>query len=85
MSTGGWEVERGGDGSSTRENWDARYLLFKEVKVEVEQSYHIPISHGLFRLMGFDQGYTITKEASAVIKDPAEFIRNTDLLLEMVD
>ena len=56
-----------------------RRLFDREVVVTVEKSVSLP---GILRLSGVKTGGKMTATASAVTSDPAEFVRNTDLVME---
>ena len=56
-----------------------RKLFDREVVVTVEKNVTLP---GILRLSGVKTGRKMTATASAVTSDPAEFVRNTDLVME---
>ncbi len=58
------------------------YVVYKRLKVTVENSYLLPLA-GVVRLFGSDGRLGIRAVSYAVVDDPAEFIRNTDLIINI--
>jgi len=58
------------------------YVLSKRIEVTVRKHYSIPLGNFL-KIFGGSGELTITSMASASIDDPAEFIKNTDYILDI--
>lgn len=54
----------------------------KKLEVNIERKYRIPPGR-LLKVLGMTPYYTICVKSEAVIDQPAEFIRNTDLVLDI--
>jgi len=57
-------------------------IIYKAVEVSIENTYKIPVS-GFFRIFGINENYVIHARSESVIKDTEEFIRNTDLIIDI--
>ncbi len=58
------------------------YIAGKKVRVAIEESYVIP-GASLLKAFGIRDKYKIRVVSEAVIRDPDEFIRNVDLLIDV--
>lgn len=56
-------------------------LILQEIKVHITQEIKIPLGH-LKKFFAGKGTFTLEAESKAVITDPAEYIRNVDLLME---
>lgn len=56
-------------------------VIYQDVKVVAKATYHMP---GWFRVFGLETEYTIESEARITAVDPDEFIRNVDLVVDLV-
>lgn len=59
------------------------YVVYKKLIVTVEGEYKIP-GGKLLGIFGIGDKFTVEARSEAVINDPAEFIRNTDLVIDTV-
>jgi len=57
-------------------------VVYKKLRVNIECRHRIPIGR-LLKLVGMSEYYTIHTEAEAVLNDQAEFIRNTDFIIDL--
>ena len=57
------------------------YIIYKKLEVTVSKSYKIPVGN-LLKAFGLSDEFRLTATDSAVINEPAEFIRNTDFLID---
>jgi flagellar basal body-associated protein FliL len=58
------------------------HVLSRRIEVTVRKHYSIPLGN-LLKIFGASGELTITSVASASIDDPAEFIKNTDYILDV--
>lgn len=58
-------------------------ILYRVIKVDLSQSYNVPMG-GVMELFGIEMPYQTSAHAEAVVVDPAEFIRNVDLSIDVV-
>lgn len=58
------------------------YIVYKKLVVTVEDSYHIPVGK-LLNIFGMGERLSIRVSSEAVLDEPAEFIRNTDFILDL--
>lgn len=58
------------------------YILSQQVQVNVTKHISLP---SLFKIFGFEDRISIDVTATAVAVDPAEFIRNTDIVFDVKD
>jgi Flp pilus assembly protein TadG len=58
------------------------YIIYKRLHVCIENSYKLP-GTSLFKIFGVGRYIKINVSAYANINDPSEFIRDTDLLLDI--
>ena len=77
---------------NTRINWVAQdnitvecrqenKIIYQDVTVTVRAQYHVP---KWFELFGLESDYTIEAEAKITAVDPDEFIRNVDLVVDLI-
>ncbi len=59
----------------------SNYLLYKKINICIESSYYLPAG-GLLGKLGLKEYFKMQAEGTALIKEPVEFIRNTDFALE---
>jgi len=57
------------------------YIVYKKLIVTIECTCKIPFGEFL-KLFGIKKDYTIRAQSEVAISDPAEFIRNTDFILD---
>lgn len=57
-------------------------VVYKKLVVTVKESYEIPIGR-LLKIFGANRHFSIEASSEAVIDDPAEFIRNTDFIVDI--
>lgn len=57
------------------------YILYKKLVVTIRRNYPIPLGK-LLEVFGFQRYYTVSVRSEAVIKEPVEFIMNTDFILD---
>lgn len=57
------------------------YVVYKVLKINIDVSYKIPVGN-LLKMFGLSNEYRFSAKSSAVIHEPAEFIRNTDFVLD---
>lgn len=57
------------------------YVIYQDVKVSITARYPLPAVFGAF---GLPTDYVYTVEAMTAVNDPDEFIRNVDLIIDMV-
>lgn len=60
------------------------WLLYKKLRVTVEVNYKIPLG-SLLKPMGIGDTFKVETTSEAVINEPAEFIRNTDFAVDILD
>lgn len=60
------------------------YIIYKKVLVSVAEEYNIPLGGSLLKAFGFSSGFTLKADAEAVVNEPAEFIRNTDFVVDTI-
>lgn len=58
------------------------YIIYKKINVGITGAYRIPIG-GYLNNFGLDSVYRPKVQAVSVVCDPAEFIRNADLVLDI--
>ena len=58
------------------------YKVYRKLEVILENSYRMPIG-GFLRIFGASDHFIIRVKSCAVIDDPTELIRNTDLLIDI--
>lgn len=56
-------------------------VIYQDITVDVEATYHLP---GWFGLFGLETEYVIETEAKLAAVDPDEFIRNADLVVDLM-
>jgi hypothetical protein len=59
-------------------------IIYKKVLVSVTEEYSIPLGGSLLKAFGFNDKFTLKAEAQAVVNEPAEFIRNTDFVVDTI-
>lgn len=59
-------------------------IISQDITVIIKASYKNPLE-GLIRASGLNNGINVTVRAKAVVDDPAEFIRNTDFIIETAE
>jgi len=57
-------------------------LIFKKLAVTIEETYRPPFGK-LAGIFGFGEIYALKAGAEAIVNDPAEFIRNTDFVIDI--
>lgn len=57
------------------------YVVFQKLRVTVSQSYKIPGAN-ILKSFGLKNDFTISANAEVVVQEPAEFIRNTDFVID---
>ena len=78
--------------SKTRINWieqdnievncdQKNKLIYQEITVTVKSTYHLP---AWFKLFGLETKYEMETEAKLAAVDPDEFIRNADLVVDLI-
>ena len=60
------------------------YVLYKKLSVTIINEYQLPVFY-VNNLLGLNNSFSIIAEGEAVIKDNAEFLRNTDYIIELMD
>lgn len=58
------------------------HIAYKVLEVSIDAKYKIPVG-GVLKMFGLSEVYNVSARTSAVINEPAEFIRNTDFALDM--
>lgn len=58
------------------------YLIFQKLAVTIEETYRPPLGK-LADIFGFGETYVLKAGAEAIVNDPAEFIRNTDFVIDI--
>ncbi len=56
-------------------------LMYQSVSVEISARYPLP---ALFETLGFERSYSYSVSAKMTVNDPDEFIRNADLVVDMI-
>jgi len=56
-------------------------ILYSKLIVRASQTYYLPMGK-LLRFLGLDEALTLRAEGTAIIKEPAEFIRTTDFVVD---
>lgn len=59
------------------------YVIYKKLKVNIEEEYNLPISNVL-KSFGFNVEFKISASSESVVNDPVEFVRNTDFVIDSV-
>ncbi|MCX7920463.1 MAG: pilus assembly protein TadE [Clostridia bacterium] len=57
------------------------YIIYKKLRVTVHQSFKIPLGR-MLTTFGLSDEFTLEASAEAVVNEPAEFIRNTDFIVD---
>ena len=57
-------------------------IVYKKLRITIVQTYRIP-GGGFLRAVGLSDEFTLKARSESVISEPAEFIRNTDFILEV--
>lgn len=57
------------------------YVLTQKISMKVKASYHMPM---VFRWLGFPETYDLTAESVFTLSDQDEFIRNVDLVADLL-
>ena len=60
------------------------YILYKKLRVRIINDYQLPVLY-VNNLLRIKNSFSIVAEGEAVIKDNAEFLRNTDYIIELMD
>lgn len=55
--------------------------IYNKLNVKATQTYYLPVGK-LLRIFGLDETFAISAEGEAIIQEPAEFVRNTDFILD---
>ena len=58
------------------------YIAYKVLEISINVRYKIPVGKVL-KMFGLSEHYEVSVKSSAVINEPAEFIRNTDFVLNL--
>lgn len=61
----------------------ADYVIYKKLKVTIEEEYTLPISN-MLNSFGFNLEFKISASSESVVNDPVEFVRNTDFVIDSV-
>jgi hypothetical protein len=59
------------------------YIIYKKLKVTIEEEYNLPLSN-MFKVFGIDMEFKISASSESVVDDPAEFVRNTDFVIDSI-
>ncbi|NLL06230.1 MAG: pilus assembly protein [Clostridiaceae bacterium] len=58
------------------------YLVYKKLIVTVDKKFELPLGNGL-AFLGINNTVKISAKSEAIVNEPAEFIRSTDLAIDM--
>ncbi len=58
------------------------YIVYKKLIVTVDKKFKLPLGNGL-AFLGIDNTIKISVKSEALVNEPAEFIRSTDLAIDM--
>lgn len=58
------------------------YIVYKKLTVNVKKNFKLPIGNAL-SIFGIDNTVEISAKSEALINEPAEFIRSTDLAIDV--
>lgn len=58
------------------------YIVYKKLTVTVDKKFKLPLGNGL-AFLGIDNTIKISAKSEALVNEPAEFIRSTDLAIDM--
>lgn len=58
------------------------YIVYKKLTVTVDKKFKLPVGNGL-AFLGIDNTIKISAKSEALVNEPAEFIRSTDLAIDM--
>ncbi len=58
------------------------YIIYKKLVIDIEVEYNIPTGN-LFKVFGVGKTYIVKAQTVSVIKDPKEFINNTDMIIDV--
>lgn len=71
-----------GSGSKTVDVNIDDFIVYKKLTVTINDTYRLPAAR-LLHVFGSEGAYSIKVKSQAVVNDPAEFIRDTDFLLDI--
>lgn len=57
------------------------FVIYKKLVVTIENKYKLPVGN-MLKPFGLSEYITISAKSESVINEPAEFIRNTDLIID---
>ena len=57
-------------------------IVSKKLNIKITETYKTPFA-GLIKLFGLDGGFTVKVQSEAAINEQAEFIRNTDFVIDI--
>jgi len=61
------------------------YLIYKEVVVNAEREFTIPVDLKFLAFIKFPQSIKVSVTSTAVVQNPDEFIRNMDIVVDFVE
>jgi hypothetical protein len=58
------------------------HIIYKNIEITSEDAYRVPAGQA-FRVFGFKEYFPVNAESRAAIRDPAEFIRDIDFVIDI--